>query len=99
MSREKDVKLSIRLSAAQVAKLDGIAGAAGASRSTIIRRLLDGADDLSAPASKPLDRQGVLDLLSEQARNGSTASQRLLLDELREDAADEHLRRLRELTT
>ena len=95
-----DERVTVRLASSQAIKLDALAGAAGITRSDVLRRLLDGAADVGAPAERePLDRDGTLALLDERARNGSTAAARLLLDEQRRDEADAHLARLRELTT
>ncbi len=86
-----DERVTVRLSGSQATKLDAMAGASGCSRSTVLRRLLDGAGEVAVPAEREqLDRDEVLRLAEESARNGSTAAQRMLLDEhrIQEGAAE-----------
>ena len=91
-----DTRITVRLSPAQLERLDGLAVAAGVSRSLVLRRLLDGAGDVAPPPTARLDRDDLLDLLEEKARAGSAPAIRTLLARTE---AEEELARLRQLTT
>jgi hypothetical protein len=94
-----EVRVTIRLSAEQAARLDSLAEEAATTRVAVLRRLIDGADGVGEDTIEPLDAQGVLGLLSESARRGSVNAAKVLLDHQRqverERAADEELERLR----
>ena len=63
-------RVMVRLSEAQVARLDALAAEAGVSRSHVVRRLLDG-EVVAPPAAGLLERDDLLALLEERVRAGS----------------------------
>lgn len=87
--------VSVRLGPAHMARLDAIAKASGLTRSKVLQRLLEDCED-APDGIAPLDRSGLLGVMNERARNGSTAALRYLIDRADQD---EQLARLRELTT
>ena len=94
-----NLRLTVRLSAQQIERLDELAAEDGVSRSHALRRLLDSAGPGAASggaAGGRLTSEETLDLLHERARSGSALAQRTLLQ--RSDG-EQALARLRALTT
>lgn len=88
-----DARITVRLSAAHLARLDDLAADAGITRSLALRRLLEASAGPHTVA--PLDRDDLLGLLEERARAGSAPAIRKLL--ARADQ-EEQLQRLNALT-
>ena len=95
VAQRSGTRVTVRLSAGQLACLDRFASDAGISRSLALRRLLDGASD-GAVAKGRLAHHELVSLLEERARAGSAPAIRELL---RRAEADAEMERLRELTT
>jgi predicted transcriptional regulator len=76
-----ETRLSFRVPARTLARLDAVARERGVTRTRLMRqtleRLVDGVDTTSAPDLP--DEQELLDLLAEKARQGNVAAIRALL--------------------
>jgi hypothetical protein len=93
-----DERVTVRLARSQVIKLDALAGAAGVSRSTVFRRLLDGAEEAAIPAERePLEADELRALATEQANNGNMNAVRYLRDEQREAEAQAEIKQMWEI--
>jgi hypothetical protein len=95
------LRLSVRLSGQQVARLDDLCADTGLSRSAMVRRLVEtGGTAATGNAATPrLDRDDLLSILEERARAGSAPAARALLERIEDQATDDELARLRALTT
>jgi hypothetical protein len=72
--RRAVLDVHLRVSGAQMAKLDVLAERAGTTRSGVVRRLIDEASANVRVPGERLSESELLDLLNEQARAGRTAA-------------------------
>ena len=86
-------RFSVRCTDRTLARLDGLARERNLTRAALVRRLVEGAiDGMPLPIVDAPDRDELLALLSERARQGNVAAIRTLL--AREDQEDPRERAL-----